>query len=233
MGRRLAPIATPAPDRLHPSSMRSPLFVVFEGPDGSGTSTQCQILCDRLRAEGHEIVQTREPGGTEAGERIRSLVLDRELKALDDVAELFLYAASRRQHLQELIEPALSSGKPVISDRYAASSFAYQGAGRGLGPELVSAVNEVATRGREPDATIFLDLSPEQARRRRGNRGEEGDRIEAAGEALQERVSLAYRQLAGKDPDRCFLLDASPGVREVAASVERGLLCRFPSFPYR
>ena len=73
MGRRLAPIATPAPDRLHPSSMRSPLFVVFEGPDGSGTSTQCQILCDRLRAEGHEIVQTREPGGTEAGERDHTL----------------------------------------------------------------------------------------------------------------------------------------------------------------
>ena len=178
-------------------------------------------------------MQTREPGGTEAGERIRSLVLDRDLKALDDVAELLLYAASRRQHLQELIEPALASGKPVISDRYAPSSFAYQGAGRGLGPELVSAVNEVATRGRESDATIFLDISLERARRRRGDRGEDGDRIEVAGEALQERVSLAYRQLARKDPDRCFLLDASPGVQEVAASIESGLRCRFPNFPYR
>ncbi len=213
--------------------MKSPLFVVLEGPDGSGTSTQCQILCDRLRAEGHQIVQTREPGGTEVGERIRSVVLDPGLKALDDVAELLLYAASRRQHLQELIEPALASGKPVISDRYAASSFAYQGAGRGLGPELVSAVNKVATRGREPDATIFLDLSLDQARRRRGHRGGGGDRIEAAGEALQKRVGLAYRQLAGKDPERCFLFDASPGVQEVAASIERCLLGRFRNFPYR
>ena len=153
--------------------MKSPLFVVFEGPDGSGTSTQCQIMCDRLRSLGHEIVQTREPGGTEAGERIRALVLDGTLEDLDDVAELLLYAASRRQHLQQLIEPSLAAGKPVISDRYAASSFAYQGAGRGLGPEVVTVVNELATSGREPDATVFLDLPLHQAVRRRRNRGGE------------------------------------------------------------
>ncbi len=212
--------------------MRSPLFVVFEGPDGSGTSTQCQILCDRLRSQGHEIVQTREPGGTEAGERIRSLVLDRRLENLDDVAELLLYAASRRQHLHQLIEPTLAAGKPVISDRYAASSLAYQGAGRGLGPELVSVVNELATRGREPDATVFLDLPLRQAGQRRINRGGRADRIEAAGNTLQKRVSLAYRQLAKRDPDRSLLLDASPGVEEVAACIERDLASRFPTFPY-
>ena len=224
---------SPPPFQHFCQGMRLPLFVVFEGPDGSGTSTQCQIRCDRLRAEGHEIVQTREPGGTEAGERIRSLVLDPELEALDDVAELLLYAASRRQHLQELIEPALASGKPVISDRYAASSFAYQGAGRGLGRELVSVVNEVATNGREPDASLFLDVPLQQARRRRGHRGEDGDRIEAAGDVLQERVRLAYRRLAEREPERCILFDGSPGALEVAASIERCLEARFPSFPYR
>lgn len=213
--------------------MRAPLFVVFEGPDGSGTSTQCQILCDGLRSAGHEIVQTREPGGTEAGERIRLLLLDEQVGNLDHLVELLLYAASRRQLLQELIEPALASGKPVISDRYAASSYAYQGAGRGLGTEVVKVVNDLATRGREPDATILLDLPGEQAGERIANRGGRKDRIEAAGRGLQERVSLAYRQMAESDRERVLLVDASPGVEEVAASVRLNLCTRFPRFPYR
>ena len=213
--------------------MRAPLFVVFEGPDGSGTSTQCQILCDRLRSAGHDITQTREPGGTKAGERIRSLVLDEDLEDLDHLVELFLYAASRRQLLQQVIEPALAGGKPVISDRYAASSYAYQGAGRGLGSEVVELVNDLATGGREPDATILLDLPMQLAGERRSRRGGRRDRIEAAGDGLQERVSLAYRQMAERDRERILLLDASPGVEEVATSVTRSLDARFPRFPYR
>ena len=213
--------------------MRSPLFVAFEGPDGSGTSTQCQILCDRLRSAGHDIVQTREPGGTEAGERIRSLVLDEGLENLDHLVELLLYAASRRQLLAQLVEPALAAGKPVITDRYVASSYAYQGAGRGLGVEVVKVVNDLATGGREPDATILLDLPMEQAGERRRNRGGRQDRIEAEGDGLQERVSLAYRQMAEGDRDRVLVLDASPGVEEVAACVSRNLAARFPRFPFR
>ena len=213
--------------------MRSPLFVAFEGPDGSGTSTQCRILCDGLRSAGHEIVQTREPGGTEAGERIRSLVLDEDLEDLDHLAELLLYAASRRQLLAQLVEPALAAGKPVISDRYSASSYAYQGAGRGLGEEVVKVVNDLATGGREPDATILLDLPLPEAGERRRIRGGRKDRIEAAGDGLQERVSLAYRQMADRDRERVLVLDASPGVEEVAASVSRNLAARFPRFPYR
>ena len=212
--------------------MWAPLFVVFEGTDGSGTSTQCQVLCDRLRSEGHEIVETREPGGTELGERVRSLVLDEDLEQLDHLAELLLYAASRRQLLQQLIEPALAAGKPVISDRYAASSYAYQGAGRGLGAETVAVVNDLATGGREPDTTILLDLPMHQARERRSRR-DRRDRIEAAGDGLQERASLAYRQMAERDRERILLLDATPGVEEVAASVRESLLARFPRFPYR
>lgn len=213
--------------------MRSPLFLVFEGPDGSGTSTQCQILCDGLRSAGHEIVQTREPGGTEAGERIRSLVLDEPMENLDHLVELLLYAASRRQLVQELIEPALAAGKPVISDRYAASSYAYQGAGRGLDDEVVKVVNDIATGGREPDATILLDLPGEQAGERMSHRGGPRDRIEAEGRGLQERVSLAYRQMAESDPERILLVEASSGVEEVAARVSRTLSTRFPRFPYR
>ena len=124
-----------------------PLFIAFEGIDGAGTTTQCERLCARLRLEGHDVVQTREPGGTEACERIRDLVLDPALKSLDAVTELFLMGASRRQHVAELIEPSLRSGKPVISDRYAQSSVAYQGIGRGLGVDLVSRINKIATGG--------------------------------------------------------------------------------------
>lgn len=213
--------------------MRSPLFVAFEGPDGSGTSTQCQILCDRLRSAGHEIVQTREPGGTEAGERIRSLVLDEDLEHLDHLAELLLYAASRRQLVQELIEPALAAGRPVISDRFSPSSYAYQGAGRGLGCKVVKVVNDLATEGREPDVTILLDLPMQEAGERRSRRGGRADRIEAAGDGLQERVRAAYRQLAEKDRERFVLVDATPEVEEVAASVGENMAARFPRFPYR
>jgi dTMP kinase len=212
---------------------RLPLFIAFEGIDGSGTSTQCQILCDRLRSQGHDLVETREPGGTERAERIRSLVLDPDLDGLDDVAELLLIGASRRQHVCELIEPALESGKPVISDRYAASSCAYQGAGRGLGAQAVATVNDLATAGRWPDLTICLDLPVSEADRRRRHRGAVDDRIEAAGAAFQERVRSAYLALAERDRDQWLVLDAVPAVDEVAAQIEVEIGVRYPEFPFR
>ncbi len=214
--------------------MLSPLFIVFEGVDGAGTTTQCQHLCDRIRAAGHCLVQTREPGGTSAGERIRQLVLDPELAALDDIAELLLYAASRRQHVAELIKPALKSNKPVISDRYAQSSVAYQGIARGLGQELVDSVNHIATGGLVPDLTLILDLDTDIALQRRQSRSPEPlDRLEAEGLAFQQAVRQAFRDLADGDPHGSVLLAADVPIEDLAGHVYDTLLTRFPQFPFK
>ena len=186
-----------------------PLFIAFEGIDGAGTTTQCERLCARLRLEGHDVVQTREPGGTEACERIRDIVLDPALKSLDAVTELFLMGASRRQHVAELIEPSLRSGKPVISDRYAQSSVAYQGIGRGLGVDLVSRIKKIATGGLTADLTIVFDL----------------DVITA--------LHQAFLDLAGEAPTQSLLVDADKPIEDLAQHVHQALLTRFPQFPFR
>ena len=209
-----------------------PLFIAFEGIDGAGTTTQCELLCARLRLEGHDVVQTREPGGTEACERIRDLVLDPALKSLDAVTELFLMGASRRQHVAELIEPSLRSGKPVISDRYAQSSMAYQGIGRGLGVDLVGRINEIATGGLTADLTIFFDLNVNTAlHRRRARTGE--DRLELEGVEFQAAVRQAFINLAGEAPTQSLLVDADKPIEDLAQHVYRALLVRFPQFPFR
>ena len=211
-----------------------PLFIVFEGADGAGTTTQCQHLCARLRLEGHCLVETREPGGTEAGERIRKLVLDPTLCSLDDVAELLLYGASRRQHVAEVIEPALRSGKPVISDRYAQSSVAYQGVARGLGTDLVRRVNDLATGGLAADYTIYLDLKVELALERRRKRdGDRQDRLEQAGLDFQASVRDAYVSLSRKDEGNSLLVDADARIEDLAKHVHSTLMARFPHFPYK
>lgn len=211
-----------------------PLFVVFEGIDGAGTTTQCERLCVRLRLEGHDIVQTREPGGTKAGERIRDLLLDPALKHLDNVTELLLYGASRRQHVAEVIEPALRSGKPVISDRYAQSSVAYQGIARGLGVDLVGQVNTIATGGLTADVTFFLDLDVDTAlqRRRRRDGGRE-DRLEQAGIGFQATVRQAFLVLAKETPQQSLVVDADIPADDLAQHVHQALLDRFPQFPFR
>lgn len=212
-----------------------PLFIAFEGIDGAGTTTQCELLCSRLRAEGHRIEQTREPGGTAIGERIRALLLDPQHTEFDDLTELLLYAASRRQNVVECIRPALSSGKPVISDRYTASTEAYQGSARGLSSELVTMLNDLVTGGLQADAVVFLDLAVELAADRRSLRDgpADGDRLERAGTAFQERVGSAYRSIADRDPRSAIVVDASQPPERVAASVLGALITRFPRFPYR
>ena len=207
------------------------LFVVFEGIDGSGTTTQSERLVGDLRRRGHEVVHTREPGGTRLGEDIRELILDPKYGAVDPIAELLLCAASRRQHVHELIEPALQLGKPVICDRYAASTVAYQGAGRGLDSTIITSVNELAKGGREADLTILLDLSVEEAMGRRRERKK--DRLELSGQRLQELARDAYRDLVSADPERCVLIDAAGAEDAVFKSVNKTLIDRWPSFPFR
>ena len=177
-------------------------------------------------------MQTREPGGTPFGEEVRELVLDPRYGDVDPVAELFLYGAARRQHARELIEPALRSGKPVICDRYAASTAAYQRAGRGLARSLVRSVNDAAVGSCEPSLTVLLDLSVAEAERRRGTRGDAADRLELAGRAFQERVRAEYLCLAAAAPASWWVVCAAPGPGDLADIIHRELCRRWPRFPF-
>ena len=189
------------------------MFVTFEGADGSGKSTQAELLRQALAAEGRDVVLTREPGGTELGERVRALLLDGpEMTAW---AEAALFAASRAQHAEEVIRPALARGAYVVCDRYVDSSLAYQGIARGLGVDEVLELNLVATRGLLPDVTFVLLLDPRVAR----SRWTEADRLEREGEELQVKVDAAYRELANRFPERIVAVDASGGRDEIAREV--------------
>lgn len=187
------------------------LFVTFEGIDRSGKTTQAGMLCDAL---GEQALGVREPGGTPAGERVRELLKDPAVE-LSPEAEALLFAAARSELVAEVILPALSEGKVVVSDRFLDSSLAYQGGARGLGIEDVERVNHFATRGLKPDLTFLLDLSPEDAAARAG----ETDRFEDEGEGLQEAVGAAYERLMRADPDRWRRIDARQPADEVHAQV--------------
>ena len=167
-------------------------FVVLEGGDATGKSTQVTALARRLADKGLDVVTTFEPGATALGARLRSLLLD-DGAPVDPVAEALLMAADRAEHVVEVLRPALARGAWVVSDRFVPSSLAYQGVGRGLGVAEIEQLNALATAGIEPDLVIVLDLSPEEARRRMG---EPRDRLEGEDEAFALAVHEAYRDLA-------------------------------------
>ena len=209
------------------------LFIVFEGIDGSGTTTQCDLLASYIQEDlGVQVVQTREPGGTPLAEKIRGLVLDPKAGEMHFSTELFLYAASRSQHVEELIKPALRAGRPVICDRFTDSTLAYQGYGRGLEITYITQVNGMAAAGCLPDLTIYLDLPVEVARERRRQRASRPDRLEAAGEELQRRVCRGYKEIACQKPGKSLMLDATRGVGELAVEVRDKLSARWPGFPF-
>jgi dTMP kinase len=187
------------------------LFVTFEGIDRSGKTTQAGLLCDAL---GDEALGVREPGGTEAGERVRELLKDPTVP-LSPEAEALLFAAARSELVAQVIQPALEAGKVVVSDRFLDSSLAYQGGARGLGIDDVARVNEFAVRGLKPDLTFLLELSPGDAASRSG----ESDRFEDEGAGLQEAVGDAYEELVQADPERWRRVDARRSPDEVHAEV--------------
>ncbi|RME02752.1 MAG: dTMP kinase [Planctomycetota bacterium] len=198
-------------------------FVVIEGMDGVGKSTQAVCLMERLRGEGERVLLTKEPGGTEIGEQIRALLLDKRHTRMCVETELFLYMASRSQLIFEVIRPALRVGKVVISDRYVLSSLVYQGFAGGLGVEEVQQVARLATKGLQPDLMIVLDL-PLQVALRRVSGG--GDRMECKGEGFFRKVREGYLSLAdGSLARRVEVVDALGEVEEVAERVY-GVWCR-------
>jgi dTMP kinase len=190
-------------------------FIVFEGGEGAGKSTQSRALADYLEARGHQVRRTREPGGTPAAESIREVLLDPANAGLDDRAEALLFAAARGDHAARVIRPALAAGDIVISDRYLDSSVAYQGVARGLGAERVAELSLWATGGLVPDLTIVLDVDPVLGLARVVG----PDRLEAEPPEWHARVRQAFLDIASASPDRYLVLDGSRPAEDLAVEI--------------
>lgn len=196
-------------------------FIVLEGGEGAGKSSVQHPLAERLRADGRDVVVTREPGGTELGERIRELVLAQ--RAVDDaLAELMLFEAARAHLVASVIRPALDRGATVLCDRFAASSVAYQGFGRGLGRDLVERANQIATGGLEADLTLLLDLPVEQGLARRTREGA-ANHFDGEDPAFHERVRAGFLELARESPLRWRTIDAAQPLDDVVEAACRAI----------
>lgn len=204
-------------------------FITFEGVDGSGKSTQMRLLAAALRAQDCEVLTTREPGGTPVGLKLRAALLDAH-EEVDPLTELLVFAADRAQHVRRVLRPALAAGQVVISDRYADATVAYQGAGRGFSPALISQIVQLATEGLKPDLTLLFDLSIEEsgARTRRRSEGkhknEKGDRLDSEDVAFHTRVREAYLRLAAAEPNRFRIVQSDGSVEDTQAEVRRIVL---------
>lgn len=183
------------------------LFITLEGGDGAGKTTQSELLAGWLEERGHEVVRTREPGGTSLGVELRKLLLHGE--SVDPRAEALLYAADRAQHIATIVRPALERGAVIVQDRYIDSSLAYQGAGRVLDVAEVRRISEWATEGLLPQLTVLLDISPEAAAARRVARGGAADRLESEADDFHQKVRDGFRALAREDPHRYLVIDAT------------------------
>lgn len=196
-------------------------FFTFEGGDGSGKSTQMQLLAERLRAGGRKVVETVEPGGTRIGRQIRRILLDAASQDLRATPELLLFFASRAQNVEEIILPAIEEGAIVLSDRFTDSSMAYQGFARGLGEDAVRALERIACRGLVPDLTLLFDIDPETslARARERMQGSEESRFEETAAEFHGRVREAYLKMAAREPGRFRVIDGCADVETVARAV--------------
>ncbi|GAB4100961.1 dTMP kinase [Sinomonas halotolerans] len=208
------------------------LFVAFEGGDGAGKSTQARLLAESLRAAGHDVLLTREPGGTEIGEKLRALVLEHGHGEVDPRTEALIFAAARAAHVAQAIRPALARGAVVITDRYIGSSVVYQGVGRSLGAEDVERLNTWATEGLWPDLTVLLDVEESEGRARRTAGEAAEDRLESEPDAFHRQVRTAFTALAQARPESHLVLDAARDPQslaaEILAAVERALAERPP-----
>ena len=209
-------------------------FITFEGIDGCGKSTQLRLLADKLTARGLPVISTREPGGTPLGKKLRAALLDVS-EQVDPLTELLVFAADRAQHVRMHLRPALDQNQVVLSDRYADATVAYQGAGRGFDPKLISEIVELATGGLRPDLTLLFDLSvPESSvRTRRRVARKRTDRLDIEAAEFHTRVRDAYLEIAKREPHRFRVIDARGSVEQTHKAVmeivipflrDRGLL---------
>lgn len=202
-------------------------FISFEGIDKSGKSTQAEKLVAHFRESGKDVVFTYEPGATELGREIRHLALDwkpRDGGEVDARAEMFLFAADRAQHVNELIRPSLAAGKVVITDRYVDSTLAYQGYGRGLSLDELRDIQSLATGGLLPDVTVWVDVDLETARRR--GWGRDPDRMESASDAVFQRIREGFAALCKSEPNRILRVDGTQSVDRVWEDVKETVIAR-------
>ncbi|NLK98807.1 MAG: dTMP kinase [Epulopiscium sp.] len=190
------------------------LFISMEGPDGSGKTTQIELLKEYFLNKGYEVIITREPGGTQISEKIRDIILDVNNKALSNMTEALLYAASRAQHVEEKIKPALENGKIVISDRFVDSSIVYQGYARGIGIDIVESINNFAIQGFMPDITFFFDIEPEFAMKRKAKQ-KSLDRLEQEHILFHNKVYEGYKILLKRYPKRIKSIDARQSIDNI------------------
>jgi dTMP kinase len=199
------------------------MFITFEGIDGSGKSTQIQLLKKMLEERNHVVTTLREPGGNILSEQIRQLLLDSK-EQVDPRCELLLFTAARAQLVSSVIRPALEAGKIVICDRYIDSSVAYQGYGRGLSIESIESINDFATAGLIPDITFIFDLSVDDAAKRAGFRSNDNqtkpDRMERSGDAFFERTKQGYLDIAKKSDRNIFIINANDAMNDIREQVE-------------
>ena len=198
------------------------MFITFEGIDGAGKSTQIKLLTEHLKENGIEFVLTREPGGCEIAEKIREIILSTK-SDLGAVGELFLYFASRAEHIRQVIKPALDSGKWVICDRFADSTFAYQGAGRGLDVVKMKEINSFATQNINPNLTILLDITVDVSLERRRLRGKSADRLEQNDRNFFENTRNHFLNLAKDEPQRFLVIDGTLGEFEICEKIKERL----------
>jgi len=213
-------------------------FITFEGPEGSGKSTHIKLLKAYLEERGIEVVLTREPGGTPLGEEIRKILQHDHSEPPVPSAEVLLFLASRAQHVERLIRPALQQGKWVLCDRFADSTFAYQGYGRGFDMASLRAVNAFAVSGLQPDLTVLLDVTPQTSRERlavrQASTATTPDRIEREAAAFHERVRNGFLALAKEEPDRIVVINTEREPAAVAAAVRaavESLTLKSPTHP--
>lgn len=206
-------------------------FITFEGGEGGGKSTHVRLLVAALQKAGHPVVATREPGGSEGAEQIRKLLVEGEPGRWDALTEALLHTAARRDHLRATVWPALEAGRWVISDRFSDSTVAYQGAGHGLGTDMVERLQNIAIGDFAPDLTIILDLPAELGLERAGGRGGGEDRYERMDLAFHRRLRQGFLDIAARYPRRCAVIDASAEIEAVHAAIVAVVRARLPDAP--
>lgn len=204
--------------------MKKGKFITVEGPEGAGKTTIIDMLAGNLAEEGYQVLQTREPGGIEIAEQIRSVILDKKNTKMDPRTEALLYAAARRQHLAEKVKPALDEGYIILCDRFIDSSLAYQGYARGLGIEEVYSINSFAIEGMMPELTLYFDIEPEAGLERiNQHKGREVNRLDLEQLDFHHKVREGYLKLMELYPERIFKIDASRPLEEVYQQAESKL----------
>ena len=194
-------------------------FITFEGGEGAGKTTHVRLLADALRAAGLDVVETREPGGSPGAEQIRELLIHGEVGRWDAMSEALLHFAARRDHVRRVIQPALTAGKWVLSDRFADSTMAYQGYGHGLGREVIEQLYALTVGDLRPDLTVILDLPVEEGLRRTATRKHGGTRYERMDRAFHERLRAGFLAIAREDPERCLVVDGRLPVEAVHEAI--------------